>query len=768
MAQEHEGQMQRRGGPSRSTASEKVNAKGPSDMNKERLIFVLTSLVGQRVTARLRDNEIYEGLFHGFSPDPDFAITLKSARRLASQRDKSGKVHEALIISGKDFLAVSASDVPSTTSWDNQQSVQNSGSGFRTDGEISQSKGAGQERELVAWSGEGQELAVQTLEESRYNDDGSWDQFAVNQEQFGVTTTFNEELYTTKLDPNRIPIDVREKAERLAREIEAGQMSADVENNIDGEDDEEGRFSAVHGTGAYNAKKPGQSSEALVAGSSSTASPKARGKGPLPTIPLPPEDRQRQDELGGLSDARAKRMAANSPTMMKTSMISEMKRINALNLEPAVPKLDDKADQPWLNFQQSQSRTPQKSSAGANDLKMNFQQSLDLIQRREAAKQQGQQAKLQQEQQRNQDNASSDNWRNAKGGNQLSLPQGAMAQGEIQRTVSGGGGDSTRSKFTFNAGAASFTPSNANSGPGTGGMIPSGNMQQSAGGHMAATSKATAPSPPFNTFPTNNALLEKKLETLLDSFYESFNVEALGQLEPQWNEAQGPSYKDVLGQPVPPPGPIGNMGAPQPMAMGAPWQQQQQQQMGQGPPGGPPQGQGGNAPQMMQQPVMFQAPGGQNQAMFQPMFQPGPNASMPPQRPQNAGNMPPPQDQQMGDGNPHSMDFYMKAKQQPQGGQFMVSPPGGQPQGGGMMMMMVPGQGGAMPKYGQVMMAPAGQFPQFPQGGGQPGGPGPGGPGGNQHGGQWQVANAHMVPAHMMQQVGGPRGPPHQMGGHDG
>jgi small nuclear ribonucleoprotein (snRNP)-like protein len=757
--------MQRRGGPSRTTTSEKVSSKGQSDLNKERLIFVLTSLVGQRVTARLRDNEIYEGLFHGFSPDPDFAITLKSARKLASERNKSGKVHEALIISGKDFLQVSAADVPSAASWDNYLATQSSSTGFRTDGEISQSK-ASTERELVPWTG-GAEALEGGLEDMRHNE--NWDQFATNLDQFGVTTTFNEELYTTKLDPNSIPAEMREKADQLAREIMAGQMSADVEANIDGEDDEEGRFSAVQGTGAYGSKKQGQSgwghSEALVAGSSSASSAKARGtngrnQAPLPQIPQLSEDRQRQDDSG---PQRRLGAGANSPSMMKTSMISEMKRINALNLEPAVPKLEDKAGGDWMTYQQSQSRAAQKSTTGANDLKMNFQQSLDLIHKREASKQQQQQAKLQQE---HRSGADSDNWRSPKGGNQLSLPPQAMAQGEIQRTA-GGGGDSTRSKFTFNAGAASFTPSNAsasNSGSGPPAMMPSGNMQQPQG--MSGTPKAASSSPAFNMFPVNSQLLEKKLEKILDSFYDTFrreSYEALSQLEPQWTEAQGPSYKDVLGQPVSLPGPVGNMGAPQPMAMAAPWQPQQQP-LGQGPP--PPQGQGGNAPQMMQQPVMFQAPGGQNQPMFQPMFQPGPNASMPPQRPQ-AGNMPPPQDQQsMGDGNPHGMDYYVKAKQQPQGGQFMVSPPGGQPQGG-MMMMMVPQQGGAMPKYGQVMMAPAGQFPQFPQGGGQPGGPGPGGPGGNPHGGQWQVANAHMVPGHMMQQVG-PRGPPHQMGGHEG
>ena len=53
---------------------------------------------------------------------------------------------------------------------------------------------------------------------------GSWDQFKVNQNRFGVKTTFDESIYTTKLDPSRSRY-TKEEADRLAAEIE-GQVSS--------------------------------------------------------------------------------------------------------------------------------------------------------------------------------------------------------------------------------------------------------------------------------------------------------------------------------------------------------------------------------------------------------------------------------------------------------------------------------------------------------------------------------------------------------------
>ncbi|CAK9031917.1 UTP:RNA uridylyltransferase 1 [Durusdinium trenchii] len=66
-----------------------------------------------------------------------------------------------------------------------------------------------------------------------------WDQFKVNNELFGVTSTYDETLYTTKLDMSQVRPEVVQKAETVSREIAAAQVES-----ISSED-EEAHFAAV-------------------------------------------------------------------------------------------------------------------------------------------------------------------------------------------------------------------------------------------------------------------------------------------------------------------------------------------------------------------------------------------------------------------------------------------------------------------------------------------------------------------------------------------
>jgi len=56
---------------------------------------------------------------------------------------------------------------------------------------------------------------------------GDWDQFSANEKKFGVKTTFDENLYTTKLDMKKIDEKRHAEAERIAAEIE-GTVSTNI------------------------------------------------------------------------------------------------------------------------------------------------------------------------------------------------------------------------------------------------------------------------------------------------------------------------------------------------------------------------------------------------------------------------------------------------------------------------------------------------------------------------------------------------------------
>jgi len=92
-------------------------------------------------------------------------------------------------------------------------------SGFATDTAISGHGGDIRERELVAWAPD--EKLEHHLSIEDISHDGQWDQFATNERLFGVTTDFDEELYTTKLDKSDPSFRAKEAhARKLAAEIE--------------------------------------------------------------------------------------------------------------------------------------------------------------------------------------------------------------------------------------------------------------------------------------------------------------------------------------------------------------------------------------------------------------------------------------------------------------------------------------------------------------------------------------------------------------------
>lgn len=82
-------------------------------------------------------------------------------------------------------------------------------------------------RELQRWSPDTSDDVGGMLLESGPPGKSStrWDQFAANQQLFGTDTSYNEDLYTTKLDANVSGITV-EEADRLAAEIQRGNTSS--------------------------------------------------------------------------------------------------------------------------------------------------------------------------------------------------------------------------------------------------------------------------------------------------------------------------------------------------------------------------------------------------------------------------------------------------------------------------------------------------------------------------------------------------------------
>lgn len=109
-------------------------------------------------------------------------------------------------------------------------------------------------RDLTPWMPDADEAAPHL---SLDDGGGTWDQFAVNRDKFGVETTFKEELYTTALDKRNCGISEAEAA-RIAREIESQgttnyHLLEERGGEVDGGDQVGGRAAGVGGRGRQQA-----------------------------------------------------------------------------------------------------------------------------------------------------------------------------------------------------------------------------------------------------------------------------------------------------------------------------------------------------------------------------------------------------------------------------------------------------------------------------------------------------------------------------------
>ncbi|KAI0843517.1 hypothetical protein F5Y06DRAFT_5872 [Hypoxylon sp. FL0890] len=125
---------------------------------------------------------------------------------------------------------------------------------FRTDSAISATR-PGRERVLQPWVGPSSSEGLDMSLEKSSSGGGTWDQFAANERQFGIKSTYDENIYTTAIDKNHPQYKERvAAAEKKAREIERSAATTAhvaeerVMDHVGGDDtgaDEEDKYSGV-------------------------------------------------------------------------------------------------------------------------------------------------------------------------------------------------------------------------------------------------------------------------------------------------------------------------------------------------------------------------------------------------------------------------------------------------------------------------------------------------------------------------------------------
>ncbi|KAJ6342520.1 hypothetical protein OIU78_010451 [Salix suchowensis] len=212
---------------------------------RDRLVYLTTCLIGHPVEVQLKNGSVYSGTCYTTNAEKEFAIVLKMARLIKDDSLRGQKAEcvskapsKTLILPGKEVVQVVAKDVSVTI-----------------DGMSNELQHAKQQEIMI----DSFHITVTTYNIFEGHWNRGWDQFETNEMLFGVKSTFDEELYTTKLERGPQMKDLEREAVRIAREIE-GEETRDLhlaeERGIHLDEsfdvDEETRFSSVFRGGAID------------------------------------------------------------------------------------------------------------------------------------------------------------------------------------------------------------------------------------------------------------------------------------------------------------------------------------------------------------------------------------------------------------------------------------------------------------------------------------------------------------------------------------
>lgn len=252
---------------------------GDGSINNDKLIHLVAKSIGKKCIATVASGARYQGLLisadlssQNLEASSPLSIVLKSpqvySKALIDEKsniDNKNDIPETLIIQSKDLMDLEVSNVDmsepskkdlalSSFSPQPESSVSPSNtneSKFKTDTDIS-GRLQIKERELQRWVPE-EDSSSFALEDGTFNDTNeTWDQFKVNEEKFGVESSYDEHLYTTRINTSAPDYHARlRKADKIAKEIE-GQTSGNrhilEERGIQIDDsgvDEEDKYSGV-------------------------------------------------------------------------------------------------------------------------------------------------------------------------------------------------------------------------------------------------------------------------------------------------------------------------------------------------------------------------------------------------------------------------------------------------------------------------------------------------------------------------------------------
>ena len=203
---------------------------GGGSAGPSRMLWLWQNLIGQVVTIELVDGTAVEGLLMAKNRD-SMGVVLAHSRRVGTkktQRKEKSNTQSSTLIEANTIVKITATGV---------QLEHTTVKGVNDPGRVVA------DRTLERWEGGVDEALC--LEDNKGYTTGEFDQFKAN-EKMGYVSTYDETVYTTKLDKNSLTAEQIRKAELQAAEIERnGRGATDCIAWADDIDDEEAQHSSV-------------------------------------------------------------------------------------------------------------------------------------------------------------------------------------------------------------------------------------------------------------------------------------------------------------------------------------------------------------------------------------------------------------------------------------------------------------------------------------------------------------------------------------------
>ena len=218
----------------------------------QRFYSLLLNSLGEMLTINLISGDIIEGLLHSIDPNNNEYFILINPRRLSRTGIPIFLKESKLKIFFKDITSIH---------YEEKYLLSLPKNNFETDFQISKRNSNFNQKaeKLIKYEvdeGDKNIYKNKSLDDEinfkNYNE--KWDQFEVNKIKYNIISTYDELLYTTALDKNKISKELYDYADKICNEIKNSTNNEEFMNNLEDKDlikdkanviDEEIKYSTI-------------------------------------------------------------------------------------------------------------------------------------------------------------------------------------------------------------------------------------------------------------------------------------------------------------------------------------------------------------------------------------------------------------------------------------------------------------------------------------------------------------------------------------------